>query len=51
MFAARSAAEIGLGITVTCPGGQPHNAGSASRERIACRLLRAARIGGNSAYS
>ena len=43
--------EIGLGMTAIRPGGHAHSAGSARRSCIACRLLRAARIGGNSAYS
>ncbi len=51
MSVRRSAAEIGLAITVIRSGGQPHSSGSASSQRIACRLLRAARTGGNSVYS
>ena len=51
MRVARSLAEIGLAMTVISSGGQPHSAGSTSKDCIACTLLRAARIGGNSAYS
>src|SRR5215470_13921609 len=51
MLVARSAAEIGLAIATIFSGGQAHRAGSDSRERIASKLLRAARMGGNSAYS
>ena len=51
MEAASSMAEIGLAITVIHSCGQAHSAGSDSSECIASRLLRAARIGGNSAYS
>jgi len=51
MEAASSLPEIGLAITVIHSCGQAHSAGSDSSECIASRLLRAARIGGNSAYS
>src|SRR5215470_1947562 len=51
MLMARSAAKIGLATATIFSGGQAHRAGSDRRERIASKLLRAARMGGNSAYS